>query len=202
MGMRKLHFASACILFLLVISVQLLFGQSYAVDKGSKMVSGSVSFDYLSGKFYQDADKNNMLGIRLDPGLSYFVFPGFAAGIKLDVASRFQGNNKLYSTGAGPQLWYFFNAAGSDDSKSYLFVETSFIYAKENLTQQSSNLLRSKDTLFRYSIGVGGNYMFTQSVGMFLECNYFWEKAEFENPDKSMEGNAIQFSIGLQTFLF
>ena len=209
MGMRKLACTQTFLLILLLISIQALFGQTSVIDKGSKMVSGSISLDYLGGKLYEDQNKNKPFVVAVDPAFSYFVFPGLAAGVKVEVSSLYLGNNKIYSSGAGPQLWYFFNSKPTFDTKDFLFINASYIYAKQSRFGEKTMtvdfhdfLIHGKDTCHEFALSVGGNYMLTTSTGIYLEWSYIYKNVVITETDESLNGNTIKLAVGLQTFFF
>lgn len=199
MGMKRMMMVCCALLLLLLLTAPSAFCQSFAIDQGSRLISGGISLESMSGKLYENADKEKMIDITLSPSVSYFFLKGLAAGLKSEITATYQGNDKVYSAGAGPVVSYYL---GSSSSKILPFVEASYLYGWQNSGIDFGDLAYSKATWTTIAAGLGANYMLRESVGVFIEAQYIMDGLKYDETDKTVKGNTIQIGVGLSTFFF
>jgi hypothetical protein len=199
MGMKRMMMACCALLLLLILAAPSAFCQSFAIDQGSKLISGAISLESMSGKLYENANKEKMLNVTLSPSVSYFIIQGLAVGLKSEIGATYQGNDKAYSAGAGPLVSYFL---GSSSCKILPFVEASYVYGWVNSGIDYGDLAYAKATWTTLSAGLGANYMLKESVGVFVKAQYILDDLKYDETDITVKGNTIQIGVGLNTFFF
>ncbi len=90
----KKRFWIFCFVFFLS-SVQIIWSQTYPIDKGSKLLFGGMSVQTSSGKLYEDANKNGSFNLTMNPGFAHFVLHGLAVGMMMELSSSFQVTTRL-----------------------------------------------------------------------------------------------------------
>ncbi|MBN2355179.1 hypothetical protein JXO59_03650 [candidate division KSB1 bacterium] len=202
--MKKNYGTTSLVIILVLFSVQILWGQSYPIDQGSKIFWGGMSLQTTYGDLYEDENQNGSFNLTMNPGFGYFILPGVAAGIKLEASSSFQGNDKAYGFGVGPHLSYAYGPHSSGQvARFYPFVEANILYVEETARLSVENyLLSATMTGYKINFGVGVDYMLTESVGIFLEGLYDMESLKYKNDDETYNGNAIRAVVGIIAFIY
>ncbi len=197
----KKRFWIFCFVFFLS-SVQIIWSQTYPIDKGSKLLFGGMSVQTSSGKLYEDANKNGSFNLTMNPGFAHFVLHGLAVGMMMELSSSFQGNDKAYGYGVGPHVSYAYGPAGKV-ATFYPFVEANFLY-REQIERFGLGDFLMSSTLKGYKMifGLGVDYMLTESVGLYLEGLYHMEKLSMKDTDEKYNGNAIQMVVGIVAFIY
>lgn len=176
-----------CIIFcILVLSASKAFGQkSYAINKGSMIISGGAGFWSQGG----DLHGNDRLTIfNISPSIEYFVISHMACGGKLSYSYRSQSGNSSNYWGVGPKLSYYF---GNPNSKLYPFISGSY------------NYLNSVDYSKTDLILTGGvASMISENVAITGSVYFMIEEMENKDTDISTSGNTFGIEVGLTIFIF
>jgi hypothetical protein len=193
------------VVFVFILSVftfNTLYSQSYPIDKGSKLISGSFAFTSAGGDLYANSDDERVTTIMLNGSFGYFVSKGFNIGGKLLFNRQSQGDNSTTTWGVGPSVSYFF---GDENSKVYPFIGGTFLYNKTTLKSKYNYGYYEVEEEYDYSgttlaFGGGVCYMLSSAVGLFTEINYQIDNVDFEG--HSFSGNKVNFMIGINAFLY
>lgn len=182
------------ILFLLIILFCQLTAHSQII-KGNWMVGGNASFN--SDKIH--STNVTTTNIQLSPGIGYFIWDKFSAGLKLDIAFQKEGYPSSSNTGyihtnhliAGPFVRYYFL---NEEKLLNLFVEGNYAYGKYKTSGYYSV---SDGRTSKYSFLAGPVVYFTNNVGLEFTVGYY------NNQDITAHtaNNGFQMGIGLQVHL-
>jgi len=176
--------------------------QSFPIDKGSKLISGSFAFTSAGGDLYNNSKDERETVILLNGSFGYFVSQGFNLGGKILFNRQAQGDYSSTTWGIGPSLSYFF---GDENSKVYPFIGITFIYNKTTVKDKYSSGYYTQTMEYDYdgtnlAFGGGVCYMLSSAVGIFTELNYQIDNMSYEG--NSVSGNKINLMIGINAFLY
>lgn len=166
--------------------------QDYAVDQGSLVLGGTVSFTSEGGDLNENADGDRANSLLLNPSVLYFVTPGLGIGGDLYVEYASQGDFSATAIGVGPEVAYFF---GGPDSSVYPFVAGTISYVS-----LSSDFFDASGIGFGLSAGAA--FMLTQSVALTAQADYEISNVTFEQTDNTESGNTFRLAMGIAAFLF
>lgn len=169
-------------------------GQSFAIDQGSMVLDGSISFTNSGGDLYENANGDRSTEILLLPSLLYFVSPGLALGGELVVQRVSQGDFSATTLGVGPEVAYFF---GDAESTVYPFVNASMSYVN---TSSSGNGIDASGVGF--DAGGGAAFMLTGTVAITGQVAYTFQNLSIDQTDESRSGNMFRIELGVAAFLF
>ncbi|MFH0733845.1 MAG: hypothetical protein V1773_05165 [bacterium] len=197
----KLLFFQLLILSLFFVSS--IYSQSYAIDKGSMLISGAFSFSSAGGDLYKDSDDNNLVTMQLNTSIGYFISQGFNLGGKLLFNRSSQGDYTSTMIGIGPVVSYYF---GDSQSKAYPYIGASVLYVSNSYESESTYLgvtTTHETTINGSTIYFGGGvcYMLSKAIGLFGEVGYQIDNLS-DDDDNSSSGNKINLTIGIAAFLF
>ncbi len=185
---------------LIVFTFNHIFAQSFAIDKGSKLIAGSFSIRSAGGDLYGSSKDGRSTSIMLYGDFGYFVSKGINVGAKVLFNRYSHGNLKSTGWGIGPSFSYYF---GDEKSALYPYLSVSFFYNKTTVSYENDiaggNYEDSQDGSLTHFAG-GVCYMLSNAVGMFSEVNYEIENLNFNNT--SLSGNSINLMVGIKAFLF
>lgn len=176
------------------------FAQSYPIDKGSKMIAGSFSITSAGGDLYTNSEEGRATTILLNGSYGYFVTKGVNIGGKILFSRYSHGDVSNTGWGIGPSFSYYF---GDEKSKVYPYLAASFFYDK--YVYSTNDGILGKEVEYSQSritthLAGGVCYMLSSAIGLFSELNYEIENYEFEK-DK-INGNTINFMVGINAFLY
>ncbi len=201
MKVTKLLVLQFFIVFLFLVSST--YSQSYAIDKGSMLISGAFSFSSAGGDLYKDSEDNNLVTMQLNTSIGYFISPGFNLGGKVLFARASQGDQSQTAIGIGPQVAYYF---GDANTKTYPYIGASVLYVsntyKSEYTDYYGTIHTSETTVSGSTIYFGGGVcqMLSKAIGLFGEIGY--QIDNLSNDGNSSSGNKINLTIGIAAFLF
>lgn len=165
--------------------------QDYAIDQGSVVLGGTVSFSSQGGDLYEGFDGDRLNTLLLNPSALFFVSPGLAVGGDVYVQRVSQGDASLTTLGIGPEVRYYFGDAAST---TYPFIGASIDYAS----------LSSDDgddaTGFGYGAAAGLAFMLSPTVALTAEVDYSRSNLSFDSID--IDGNEIRLELGISAFLY
>jgi len=196
---KKLFF----VLFVAASLSNVIYSQSFPIDKGSKILSGSFSFSSAGGDLYEDQEDNNNVTLTLNAAYGVFASKGLNIGGKIIFVNSSQGDDNYREIGIGPSISYFF---GDEPSKLYPFIVASFIYSNENYKTKYLDYYGAEstysNTVTGYSISLGGGlcYMVSDAVGVFSEAGY--QSDNLSNGDNSASGTKIYLNVGISAFIY
>lgn len=171
--------------FLLVPSA---LAQDYAIDKGSYLLDGALSFSSQGG----DGTGDRASSFTVSPAFAYFVSPGLALGGSLGFQRSSQGESSASLIRVGPNLSYYF---GQPMSKTYPFVSAEVGYSR--LSADFGDSSRS-GSASGYQLGVSGglSYMIARNVG--LTGALFFQRETID----SDSADAFGFQGSVTAFIF
>ncbi len=184
------------------LTVNTVSSQSFPIDKGSKLLSGSFAFTSAGGDLYENSKDERATTILLNGSFGYFVSQGFNVGGKLLFNRQSQGDYSLTTWGLGPSVSFFF---GDENSKAYPFVGATFMYTQTLVKDKYYTGYYEQSVEYDYSgtslvFGGGVCYMLSSAVGLFTEVNYQIDNLSYE--DESVSGNKVNLMIGINAFLY
>ena len=181
--MKKL--LTLLIVFILCSAISVSAG---AFDKGSKSISGGISYTHLSGDAYYDTDI-----LELSPKVSLAISHGFFVGGIIQVRSI----SADYSYGS------------YSDTQWQLGVITERYFVHEDETEKSTipflkfSLMFSNDNSIT-QLSFGGNFgilkMVSESVGFDFGIKGSYDR--FSANSNSISGITLQAAIGVSSFIF
>ena len=164
------------------------------ITQGNWMVGGNASFN--SDKIHPT--NVTTTNIELSPGIGYFIWDKFSAGLKFDIAFQKEGyltsSNTLINTNhliTGPFVRYYFL---NEEKLLNLFIEGNYAYG----TYKTSGYYTISDgRTSKYSFLAGPVFYFTNNAGLEFTVGYY------NNQDISAHttNNGFQMGIGLQVHL-
>jgi len=180
------------------------------VDKGSAIISGDFSYSSSGGELYENNDGERITRIDFDPAVSFFVVPGFAAGLRLQYRHQIQGDHTTTTWGVGPEINYFFHnseeiseAAG----ETYPFLQAAFFYSTMSFDSYSGEVVTRIYTTTH--LGAGIAHMISNAVAISGLLAYDIENFKQEDAfdprlmaDDSISGDRIGLYVGLLIFLY
>jgi len=165
------------------------------ITQGNWMIGGNASFN--SDKIH--STNVTTTNIQLSPGIGYFIWDKFSAGLKFDIAFQKMGYPGPSNTGyintnhliAGPFVRYYLL---NEEKLLNLFVEGNYAYG----TYKTSGYYAISDgRTSKYSFLAGPVVYFTNNVGLEFTVGYY------NNQDISAHSTnkGFQMGIGLQVHL-
>jgi hypothetical protein len=179
-------------LILLAASAAPALAQTYAIDRGSIVLDGTVSYTSQGGDLYESADGDRLNTALLNPSVMYFISPGLAIGGDLYVERISVSDASLTTLGIGPAISYYF---GEPESTVYPFVSANVVYA--NLSSDFGDA-----SGFGVAFGGGAAFMLSRAVGLVAEAEYMLESLEIDGVGESTDGNTFRLGLGIAAFLF
>ena len=166
--------------------------QAYAVDRGSVVLGGTVSWSSSGGDLYENVDGDRYTSLLLSPRVLYFVAPGLGIGGDLYVESASQGDEDVTTIAVGPAIAYFF---GSPESTAYPFVGGFVGYGTT-----STSGIDGSGLAFGATVGVA--FMLSDAVAVTAGGSYGVVNMNIDQLDESFGGNTIGLELGVEAFLF
>lgn len=168
------------------------YAQEYAIDQGSFILDGTVSFSSDGGDLYENLEGDRSNTVLLNPSALYFVAPGVAIGGELLVEYASQGEFSATAIGVGPEIAYFF---GEADSSVYPFLAASVSYVS-----LSSDFFDASGIGF--GLNAGAAFMLTRSVAISGSVGYDLQNLSVDQADETFSGNTFRLQLGVAAFLF
>lgn len=168
------------------------FAQEYAIDKGSYLLGGAISFTSQGGDIAGDSDER-LTTLTINPNFAYFVTPGLALGADvLYTSTSFSGNSNT-SVGIGPQLSYFF---GGPESSTYPFINAGVNYTSLDIGETVSG--------FGADFGGGIVFMVARNVGLTVQAFYQFSNlsADTDFGEFDLDSNTFGVQGGVTAFIF
>jgi outer membrane protein W len=177
------------LILVLIIPVRSV-AQSFAVDKGSLLIDGSITFSSAGGDLNEENGKK-LTSMTFNPTLGYFFIPNLGTALEGLYASESQGDSKTTVIGIGPKVAYYF---GNAESKQFPFIGVGILYVKSNnhIKQSQVNI----------NLAVGTTMMVAKNVGITGKIFYTRENYKPEDADESIKGYTIGLGVGVSTFIF
>ena len=187
---------------ILLLLASTAYAGEYAIDKGSTILSGMMSFSNSSGGLYEDEEGNSLTTFTIAPSLASFVVSNLALGAQFSFSHASQGHASISGMSIGPKIAYFF---GSAASKSYPYLGMGFAFLTDTFRQSRGYLSYGESgytvsgTKFYFSAGVA--IMAAPNLAVVCEGFYNIDKLRLEHVE-SVSGHTFALSIGLAGFLF
>lgn len=166
--------------------------QDYAIDRGSFVLDGTVSFSSDGGELYENLEGDRRNTVLLNPSALYFVAPGVALGGELLLQYASQGDFSATTIGVGPEIAYFI---GEADSSVYPFLAASVSYVS-----LSSEVFDASGIGF--GLNAGAAFMLTRSVAISASVGYDLQNLSVDQADETFSGNSFRMELGVAAFLF
>ncbi len=200
--MKNIFSLSTLALIFLLISNSLTYSQSFAIDKGSKIIGGSFTFSSSGGGLHENSEGDNLLSIGLNGTFGYFLSPGLCIGGNILFNHRSQGEYSNNQFGIGPKFSYFF---GESEKSFYPYLTTSILYLTSKYKDSYTYMGETESweyTTSGYEIYAAGGvcFMLSNTIGLFSEAGYQYEKVKYDEVSES--GNCISITFGVNAFLF
>ncbi len=167
------------------------FAQTYAIDKGSYLLGGTVSFTSTGGDTLFDEDER-LTEFSINPDLAYFVIPGLALGANVSYSRISERNFSFTTIGIGPSIAYYF---GGPANKAYPFVAGSVLYASSD----------GDISGFGSELAGGVSYMIARNVGLTGEAFYRLSRLSgdvFPGVERDFDSNTFGLRGGVTAFIF
>lgn len=163
---------------------------SKATARGSKLISGAISFTSQGGDLYEGYNNERLNVVSVMPSLFYFVSPGLGIGADLAYDLRYRGSSSYTTLGVGPKIGYF----GETGSNLIPFVAggVGFLTTGSDLGDTNG---------YRIKFG-GGVIIHKGRLGASFEVSYLLDSYSYEGSSESITGNTIIFGVGLVGFMF
>ena len=178
-------------LFLIYLFPQ-VFSQEYALDKGSKMISGLGSFNNKGGDLFANYEGNRATSIMFMPSFDYFFSEKKSIGGTIEFSSLFQGTYRYFTIGIGPEFDYFI---GKSESKNFPFFEGSIRYYHIGDANEPKSGL---DGL----LGFGIICPIGEHTGIVIKTQYHFLYLYNKEWEEYLSGNKIMLGIGIAGLLF
>lgn len=182
--MKKIMLSALALVLLL--PARLFAQKTYAVDRGSMIVGGSVGFSSFGGDF---RGEDRLTLISINPSLLIFVAPHVALGGTINFTSLSSGGATDTFFGIGPTVMYFF---GDAQSKTYPFLSGSLIYGRDN----------DAFTKIDFRFAGGAAFMIAKNVALSGSAFYVIESVRHKDAGKSTSGNTFGAELGIAAFIF
>lgn len=179
-------------LILLVASAVPALAQTYAIDRGSVVLDGTVSYTSQGGDLYESGGGDRVNTALLNPSVMYFISPGLAVGGDLYVERISVSDASVTTLGIGPAVSYYF---GEPESTAYPFLSASVLYTTLNSEFADA-------TGFGIAFGGGAAFMLSRAVALVGEAEYILESLSVDGFDDSADGNTFRLGLGIAAFLF
>lgn len=176
------------ILFLFALNH--LFGQEYAADRGAFIVGGAASFSSSGGELYQQMGKRTT-SATIIPSVDYFVLRNFFVGATVQYSGVKEGDSRVHSIGAGPEIGYVF---AKPESKILPIVSAGYLFTKNNYKVTDLYFPDSSSSEFNFAAGV--IVPVQKHIGVTLGAVYRLQKLEHES------GNIFALTVGINGLLF
>ena len=189
--MRTLSIVLAALLF-----APSALAQTYAIDKGSYLLGGGLSFTSQGGDlFVGGSDDDRIISISITPTLGYFVAPGLALGgdVQLQRASRSEFSST--SITIGPSLAYYF---GQPTTRTYPFIEAGIGYTRISFDFDESD--SGSTNGYQFGVSGGLSHMIARNVA--LTGALFYQNQTFSDDGESASGDTFGFQGGVTAFIF
>jgi hypothetical protein len=179
------------ILFIVLLT-SIAFSQDYAIDKGSKIISGMGSYASQGGDLFENSDGDRATTIMLMPILNYFIAPNISIGGGVAYTSKSQGDYSIHTIGIGPTIGYFI---GDSNSKSYPYLAAGIRYYSMGYDD---------DSISGTDIVIGGGVIapVKDHIGIVIEAGYHIMNLKHKDWDESESGNIIMIGIGVAGLLY
>ena len=189
---------------LLVLGVPRVDAQTaYAIDAGSFIANGSVSFTSVGGDDIQD----RVTLVSINPVLQYFpvahLAVGGAFGFSYASGSDQENRASSHSIGVGPRVGYYF---GTANSRVYpflagtLFVTRAILGAIE--LPQVGTLDPPDRTTLDLQPSAGAAFMISRNVAITGEAFYRVNFIEVDGENERTDMNEFGFRFGLAAFVY
>lgn len=180
--------------FLLLLVALLIapnvLAQSYAIDKGSYLLGGTVSFSSEGGDDILYGGER-VSTLTLNPSFAYFVTSGLALGADVLYSSASSGGASITSLGLGPNLAYFF---GGPTSSAYPFISAGIAYTSTDVGVTLSG--------FGADVSGGVTFMVARNVGLTAEAFFQTSSLSADELDDSFGMNTFGLRGGVTAFIF
>jgi len=178
----------ACLCILLGAPFNTAHGQTHAVDRGSVLIGGRVSFTSVATENDGASERNRLNQLVVNPSGQYFITPGLAVGGDVLYSYASNDGSTVTQYGIGPAVTYFF---GREERSYYPFVSGSV-----GVTRFNRGGLDEGRTQTRYRGSGGILVMLNQRVGVTGEL--FYQRTDNEQ----LQTNAFGLAFGISAFLF
>ena len=173
--------------------------QTHAVDQGSVLLDGDITF---SSSGSSEAD-DRITVLSFSPGAQVFAAPGLALGGGLLLGHQSYSGSSTTTYGIGPSVSYYFGA--SSERAVYPFLSANALYLVSRSEYEYEFDFEggsSEDSQFGYGASGGVLVMLAKGVGVSgsLYYNVIDYGEDFEGED--LKGNTFGFALGIAAFVF
>ncbi|MFQ5572401.1 MAG: hypothetical protein ACE5G0_22230 [Rhodothermales bacterium] len=172
------------------------FAQTFAIDQGSFMLGGALSFTSRGGELYEDNNEDRLNALSLNPTLQFFLRRGIAVGGTILVSRTWQGDFSQSTFGIGPRISAFF---GTPTLNAYPFLSLSPIYVSNTTDFGTGDISGSG---FGVHLTGGAALMVARNVSVTIGLFYLYESNSFDELDDSFTGNTFGIEMGIAAFIF
>lgn len=177
-------------LILFLFSLNHLFGQDYAADRGAFIVGGAASFSSSGGELYQQTGKRTT-SATIIPSIDYFLLPNFFVGATVQYSGVKEGDLRGHSIGAGPEVGYVF---AKRESKILPVVSVGYLYTKNKVNVTDLYFPGTSSSEFDFAAGV--IVPVQKHIGVTFGAVYRLQKIEHES------GNVFALTLGINGLLY
>lgn len=169
-----------------------LLAQDFAIDRGSVVIGGTVSYTSQGGELFENTDGDRLNSLLLNPFALFFVTRGLGIGGDFFVQKASQGDQSVTTLGIGPSVAYFF---GGPENTAFPFVSGGLEYANLSSTGFDASG-------FGFNFGAGVAFMVSRGVAVTTQASYEVLNLSVDQLDESFSGNGFGLRAGISAFLF
>jgi hypothetical protein len=168
---------------------------SSPTNKGSVWIFGDLKFTSKGGEINESGGKRYVT-IDLAPTIAYFIVPGLALGMNVQINIASQGDNSNTMWGLAPALIY---VIGGDEPKNHIkgstypYLVAAGLFGSETFKRGTYS---TSSSISGFSFGGGICQMLTESFGFNMRITYNYYSISPES-GSSGTGNDIDMEIGL-----
>ena len=173
-----------------------VFAQSYAIDKGSYLLGGTVSFSSQGGElfFSGDEDGDRATIISVNPTFGYFITPGVALGGDVQFTKSSQSDFSSTTIGIGPSIAYYF---GQPTTRTFPFIGATIGYLR-SAYDLGEDFEPTSISVNGYQFGVSGGLSHMIARNVALTGALFYQSQTF----RGASGDTFGFRGGVTAFVF
>jgi hypothetical protein len=171
----------------------------FPTNAGSVWFFGDLKFSSKGGDA-NETDGHRYVSIDLDPTLAYFLIPGVAAGLNVQLRTSWRGDNRNTTWGIGPAIIF---VVGGDQPRSTIqgspypyLVAAGLIGSQSYKSSSTYYTYTTTSSIIGISLGPGICMMLTESLGLNMRISYNYYSIKPEN-GSAIKGNDLDMEVGL-----
>ena len=184
--------------FLLGITCAYVSGQQYAIDKGAKFISGTITYENQGGDLYLYPGDKRISTFTLTPSFNGFIAKNIYLGGGMAFTRTSQGSVNVNDLQIGPVIGI---AAGDSTSTAFPYFDISLRYCTGSINTDIS-MDHTKDSGTNFVLSGGLIVQLRPHCGFVFEVGYNMLKMKPEGSKTYTKGNIFTVGIGLVGLLY